>query len=126
MAIRIYILSFFILGFALISSAASACGSKPERRCCCKKEKSDTKQSKKQSCCKKEQSHSENKDDCGGKCGDESCQCPTLDLSFSLPVLVEMNHSSFYFSTEKQKSYHTETHLSSGFYSIWSPPNISC
>ena len=122
----IYILLIFVLGFALTPSVALACGSKSEKCCCCKKEKSDTKHSKKQSCCKKEQSRSENKGDCDGKCGDKSCQCPPFDLGFSLPVLVEINHNNFYFSTEKQESYHTETHLSSGFYSIWSPPNINC
>ena len=126
MAKSIYILLIFILGFALTPSVAMACGSKSEKCCCCKKEKSEPKHTKKQSCCKKDQSHSEDKSDCGGNCGDKSCKCPTSNFSLILPVLFEISYTNFDFSTEKQKFFPTETHLSSGFYSIWTPPNISC
>ena len=132
MAKGIYILMIFVLGFALTPSVAMACGSKSEKCCCCKKgvsgghstKKSETKHPKKQSCCEKAQSDSEDKGDCGGNCGDKSCKCPTSNVSSALLFLLEISYVNFDFSTEKQKSVHTETHLSSGFYSIWSPPNI--
>ena len=122
MSRRIYIFLIFILGCALLPSTALACGAGSEK--CCGKDqtaqKSDTK-----NCCKKN-NQSKGKDECGGKCGGKSCQCQCQISSFSLMSSFgfEISSFAFDFSDEKQKFCHVATYLSSGFYSIWTPPNI--
>ena len=113
---RIYILLIALLGFVLTPSIAFACGS--GKSCCENKSKAHGKSA----CCKKDKQPTEQKDDCNGKCGNAACHCPSLNLT--LPVSSEIGYYSFNFPKEKQNFYHVETRLSSGFYAIWSPPNI--
>ena len=120
---KIYIILICIFGFIFTPTVILACGSKPEsEKSCCKKE--NKKETDTKDCCKNKKHHSQDKDDCGGKCSDKSCQCPTSNFSLTLPFYSENNNSVFYFSDEKHKFCHVEMHLSSGFYSIWIPPNI--
>ena len=128
-----------ILGFATAPSITLACGLKSEKHCCCKNETSGRqsaerhhagqhpeKKSDKKDCCKKSKHNSEDKDGgCAGKCGDKSCHCPAFNYSLILPVYFEVGNPTFDFLDEKQNFYYLEIYLSSGFYSIWSPPNIS-
>ena len=118
---KIYILLIFIIGFALTPNLASACSAKAEK-VCCKKEK--TKKIDSKNCCKKAKQQSNDKEVCDGKCGDKSCHCPTIDSSFIIPLFFQINND-FYFSNENQKLSYVKTYVSSGFYNIWSPPNIN-
>ena len=124
---RVYILLIFMLGSMLAPGTALACGFKVDKPCCKKEtpkqhstEKPDT-----NDCCKKSQHHSEDKDDCGGKCGDNSCHCQSLNSSFVLPLFFEIGNDNLDPLSEVQKFSHVGTHLASGFCSIWTPPNRS-
>ncbi len=118
---RLYILFVFILGFAVAPSVAVACGSGSEKCCCTSKtaQKADAKD-----CCKKNANQPKEKDDCGGKCSDKSCHCPTVSYSLMSAFYFEMSHFSFHFSGEKHNFCRLEIYPSAGFYSIWTPPNI--
>ncbi len=129
------LLIMLTLGFLATPTQTYACGSnseKVEKSCeespCCKKVK--TNKTEKKDCCKKHtsnKSHSDkhqNHDSCGGKCGHSSCHCPTFNFVFTLPFIAEITNNNFAISSKKQKFYHNETYLSSGFLSIWTPPNI--
>jgi hypothetical protein len=139
--IRAAYLSLIILalGFFATPTLTYACGTKIEKscckkgKCCCKKEV--TNKAPKKSYCKKHisrhaeanelQSDNHKTDDgCDGKCGDPSCNCPTFNFAIALPFIAEMTSNNFAISSKKQKFYDKETHLSSGFYYIWIPPNI--
>jgi hypothetical protein len=118
---KIYISLILVFGFALTPNITFACGTKSEKSCC--KKNTSKKQSKKD-CCKKSKNHSNEKDDCGGKCGNKSCQCPAPNLALTIPTFFEISNKNYDFSDEKQKFHHFQIFLSSGFYSIWTPPNI--
>jgi hypothetical protein len=121
------------LGIFLTPTQSYACGThsaKAEKSCeespCCKKEKSN--KTEKKDCCKKSKSQtkqSEKKKDCEGKCGENSCHCPTFNFAFTLPFVAELTNNNFEIFGKKQKFYDKKAHLSSGFVSIWTPPNIS-
>ena len=113
---KLYILLFFVLGFSIMPNIVSACGSETEETCCKKENTSD--------CCKKDNSDSNEEDDCGGNCGDKSCYCPTIHFNFITSIFQININKIFAFFEEKQQLTPTETYISSGFYSIWSPPNI--
>jgi len=105
-----------MLGFALAPSKALACGTKAEKSCCQKDNSS--KNPNTNNCCKKDLG------DCGGKCGNESCHCPISHVSFIVPSFQDPTNYSYLVSSKKQKFSFIETNSSSGFYSIWAPPNI--
>ena len=87
----------------------------------CKKDKSD--KTEKKDCCKNHQSkNSKNEDGCGGKCKHLSCSCPVAHYAFNLPFSTELKTKTCFTESKKVKSYYNETYLSSGFYSIWTPP----
>lgn len=114
------------LGIFLTPRQTYACGTNSAKaeKSCCKKEKKAT--AEKKDCCKNHNSKKHQNDDgCGGKCNHSSCQCPTFNFAFTLPFVAELTKNNFEFSSKKQKFYHNETYLSSGFLSIWTPPNIS-
>jgi len=118
---KVYILFIFVLGFALIPRISHACSSSSEKSCC-KKENSE--KSIAQGCCKKEKQHSNGNDNCGGTCGDKSCHCLAFHFSIMISIFQEGANNSVDFLHEKQIFSHLEINLSSGFYSIWTPPNI--
>ena len=117
----IYILLIAIFGFALIPNTATACVVKTEKSCC-KKEKTDASE---KDCCKKSDAHSKDKADCSGKCGEKSCLPSNFHFSVLTTIYQENNFELFNSSAQKQKFSCIKTDLSSGFYSIWTPPNIS-
>lgn len=119
----IYILLIAIFGFALIPSEATACVVKTEKSCC-KKDKVN--QSEEKGCCEKSEIHSSNDNtDCSGKCGEKSCLPSTFHFSVLTAIYQENDYKLFNSTAQKQKFSSIKTDLSSGFYSIWTPPNIS-
>lgn len=112
-----------MLGFFLTPMLTFACGkshTKTEKSCCDKK----TSQTDKKDCCKNKSSHNEkDNDDCGGKCGNSSCHCPTISFGF-VPTLSEHKYNVLVVS-KRQFFLYTNTYLSSGFHFIWQPPKIS-
>ncbi len=118
----VYILLIAIFGFAFIPSVARACVVKTEKSCC-KKDKAN--QSEKKGCCKKSEAESGKTTDCSGKCGEKNCLPPTFHLSVLTAIYQENDYKLFSSTAQKQKFSSIKTDLSSGFYSIWTPPNIS-
>ncbi len=123
---KFYILLIMLtLGFLATPMQTYACGTNSEKaeKSCCKKEK--TNKTEKKDCCKNHNSKEHKNDDgCGGKCNHSSCSCPTFNFAFALPFVAEITNNNFAISSKKQKFFHNETYLSSGFLSIWTPPNI--
>ncbi len=109
------------LGYFLLPTMSYACGTKSEKSCCKKEISSKT---EKKDCCKNKQSKDQD-NSCGGKCGHSNCTAST-SVNFSIISFyeIEFNNNNFDFSTEKQKFYHSETFISSGFTSVWLPPKI--
>lgn len=119
---RIYLLVLVIFGFFLIPPTVTyACGSHSEKNSCNKETSADA---EKMDCCKKD-THSKNKNDegCNGKCGHSNCV--TTSIQFSIAFFeIKFNSNNFDFSEKNQNYIHSETNLSSGFYSIWLIPKI--
>lgn len=133
---QIYTWLIFILGFVLIPRLNYACGSNSEKCCqvstlstnCLKQSshKSDKKDLEKLFCCKKNNHHSKDSQNhgCGGNCNHSSCHCTPSNISFIVPFLLSIKNTNINLLVEKQKISHIEIYLTSGFYSIWTPPNI--
>lgn len=132
-----YILFLSVLGFVINPSESFACGSKADKTSCkmssSKKDKTkksccsktSSKKSETKSCCKKGADKTDSKDSCGGTCGDKGCSCVVvLSISFMLPTEQRIQIRNNDETGQKQKFSDIETYISSGFYSIWSPPNI--
>lgn len=70
---------------------------------------------------------SDNKDDdcCDGNCQHHSCHCSTFNFNQFLPFSTELRSFYSLITKEKRQLIFNETFLSTGFYSIWSPPNIN-
>ena len=116
---RVHILIIMLtLGFFLMPTLTYACGTKTEKSCC-KKEIAE-----KKACCKDKQSKGQDKE-CGGKCGHSNCTTSTLQWSLVALYEIEFKTNLFDFATRKQKCYHNETNISSGFYFVWLPPKIN-
>lgn len=119
------LLIILTLGFVATPTLTYACGtnSTKSEKSCCKKDKSD--KGEKKDCCKKNKSKKDTSDDgCDGKCNHKSCTCSTTHFAFNLPFSSEIKIKVFFDESKKLKFYENETYLSSGFYSIWTPPNI--
>lgn len=110
-----------MLGFFLIPASTYACETKTEKSCCKKETSSKT---EKKDCCKDKQSKGQGKN-CGGKCGHSNCTTSTVQLSIVASNEIEFKTNLFNFATKKQKIYHYETDISSGFYFVWLPPKIN-
>lgn len=110
------------LGFFFLPASTYACGTKSEKSCCKKEVTSNT---DKQDCCKKKQSQDKENQSCGGKCGHSNCTTSSVNFSLISFFEIEFKNTHFQFSPEKQKFYHSETFISSGFNFIWLPPKIS-
>ena len=117
----LYIFFIAIFSNALLPSVAAACKVKVEKSCC-KMEKTN---SGEKDCCKKSDAHSKDKADCSGKYGEKSCLPSTFHFNGLTTIYQENNFELFNSAAQKQKFSCIKTDLSSGFYSIWSPPNIS-
>ena len=123
---KVHILFIILtLGFFATPTLTYACGTKTDKteNSCCKKDKAG--QGHKKDCCKNHHSkNNKSDDDCGGNCGNSSCSCTTVHFAFNLPFLSGVGSKKYFAISEKLKFYDQQIHLSDGFYSIWTPPNI--
>lgn len=118
-----YFVLTVILGFLLMPGVSFACGKGSEKNSC-KKEISSTK--KNNDCCKIEKNcDKKSKNGCGGKCGHSKCGCPSSSNGFTSVYEINFKNNIFDFSSENQKYFHSETFISSGFFSLWLIPKIS-
>lgn len=106
-----------LIGFFLTPSVTFACG-KTSNKSSCKTEMNSG--NCKMKCCQKK---SKDKP-CEGKCGKSSCQIQTVSFGAVIPMLSEIKNNYFLVLSSKQAFYNAETNISSGFFYIWSPPNI--
>ena len=120
MSKSIYILLIAVFGFALIPNLATACSVKTEKSCC----KTEKTNSVEKDCCKKSDVHSNKKTDCSGKCGGDSCLPSASHVSVLSAIYPENTYAIFNFAAEKQSFAIVTAEPTSGFYSIWTPPNL--
>lgn len=132
MATKIDILVLITFGFLLIPSISFACdsscgkeeGTKTEVKGCCDSKKESQQQTTEKGCCDSDKSAKDD-DGCGGKCKHPSCNCIAPVLNILLISFSELNlNNNFDFSNEKKTFTFEESTTSSGFYYIWTPPNI--
>ncbi|TAF45252.1 MAG: hypothetical protein EAZ64_04950 [Sphingobacteriales bacterium] len=121
MTSKIYILLIILFGFVFKPNTVFSCGTKTEKLCC---KNENSKKLVRENCFKKEKHHPNQNDDCAGNCSSKSCKCTTPNLGLCFPFLPEMVTKRYAFCNEKQKFEYPQPHLSSGFYTIWTPPNI--
>ena len=116
------VLLMVVMGFFLTPGSIYACGMKSEKSCC-KKEISS--KGDKKDCCKNDNDSKNKSHDgsCNGKCGHSNCT--TSSVQFSLAFFeIKFKNNNFDFSEKKQNYIHSETNLSSDFFSIWLIPKI--
>lgn len=117
------VLLILFLGIFLTPNFSHACGTKSEKSCCKKEMPS---KSEKKECCKNKKSDNEKEKGCNGKCGHSNCSTSVSQFSLIMTFNeIEFNNNVFDFTSQKQKFYHNETNISSGFYSVWLPPKIN-
>lgn len=120
MKIRLHLLTIILtLGFFLLPKVNYACTTKSEKSCCKKQEQA---KSEKKDCCKNKKSTKNN--NCGGKCGHSNCTTPVINLTILLQNHIEFKIDNYSISLEKHKINYTQIHPTSGYVTIWSPPNI--
>ena len=128
MSTKIYILILVTIGFVMIPSISFACGSgcgtkKTEPKESCNSDKHSKHQAAKNGCCSTENQSKDSKG-CSGKCKHNSCHCTAPVLSLILPSFSELTINHFDFSHKKKSFTFEKSNVSSGFYYIWTPPNI--
>ena len=128
MSSKIYILILVTIGFFMIPSNSFACSSgcgtkKTEPKESCNSDKHSKHQAAENGCCSNE-NQSKRSNGCGGKCKHNSCHCTAPVLSLILPSFSELTINHFDFSHKKMSFTFKESNISSGFYYIWTPPNI--
>lgn len=112
----------FMLGFFLMPGVSYGCETKIEKSCCKKESKARSEQ---KDCCKKSKESKEEPKNCGGKCGHSNCTASSMQFSLLSGNEIEIKSTFFDFTLKKPDFHHNQTTLSSGFYSVWSPPKIS-
>lgn len=104
-------------------SKTFACGSISENHSC-KKEVSSKNDI--ENCCKgNDIPANKNENGCGGKCGHSKCGCTSSSNGFTSICEINFKNNIFDFPSKNQKYFHSETFLSSGFFSLWLIPKIS-
>ncbi|TDG34922.1 hypothetical protein EZJ43_16340 [Pedobacter changchengzhani] len=116
------ILLISMLGFASIPSVTFACGSKTEKSCT---KKDNPKKTISKECCEDGTHQASHKDNCNDGCNHKSCHCVAVHYNLTILDTQEINTKNFEVLNNDQKFSYVETYLTSGFYSIWTPPNIS-
>jgi hypothetical protein len=128
---KAYVFLVLLLGVFLLPEAVSACqkmseGSAESCEMASSKDPKETSNCER-ACCKKEdgsEKTSEQKHDCDGSC-QGNCHQVVTHFNFALPTSstgISYN-ADFFFRTDN--FYATKTQTSSGFYFIWTPPNIN-
>jgi hypothetical protein len=116
------VLIMVAIGFFLTPALTYTCEMKSEKACCNKEISS---KDEKKDCCKKDNDSKNKSHDggCNGKCGHSNCT--TSSSQFSVAFFeIKFKNINFDFSEKEQNFIHSETNLSSGFYSIWLIPKI--
>ena len=119
------LLAVLALGFFSTPKLAYSCetnSSKTEKSCCKKNKTDDT--DKKVCCTHHHFKNNQNEDDCKGKCKKPSCTCTTSHCVFTTPLLFTLKSKSGFIVSKKNNLYDKNIHLSDGFHSVWTPPNI--
>lgn len=118
-----YILFLILIGFFINPGKIYACGSnsKKTEKSCCKKHFSVKDSTK--LCCKKNIKDSRD-EDCEGTCKILNCKCTSFQYTFYSPFLVELNSEFLFEEIKKAKSFYCDIELSSGYFSVWTPPKI--
>jgi hypothetical protein len=111
----------FLFGFFLMPIQAEACGMKSEK----KKHTTEKSQTKSTDDCCGSQSDKKGKEGCNDKCSHSNCRCVTVISILSSEKWNEIEVDCFNFSSKEESFYLHTANLSSGFYTIWSPPKIS-
>ncbi len=117
---KFHFIVIVLIGFFLMPKSTFACGM-TSKKASCKTEMNLG--NCKMKCCQKKSKDKSDKG-CEGKCGKSTCQIQTVSFGAILPTLSEIKTNYFLVLTSKQVFYNNETNISSGFYFIWSPPNI--
>ena len=119
------ILLISLFGSFLLPKQAFACKKKTEKtenitpeKSCCKKFLKENPQTKK-SCCPKNSSI----DVCNGECNDCACDNTCSNVAFMLPFNIELAIMPAFIVPNNY--FETKSYLSTGFLSVWTPPNIS-
>jgi hypothetical protein len=98
-----------------------------EKSCCKKtleeksKESPENNTTEKKSCCEKT-SKNVKKETCKGECNDCSCENTCSNIALMLPFATEIEKLAFFIIPSNY--FETKSYLSTGFISIWTPPNI--
>lgn len=116
--IRVIVLVLF--GLFLMPNSTLACGMTSKKSSCKTEMNSDNCKMK---CCQKKSKDRSSKG-CDGKCGKSTCQVQTVSFGAIVPQFSEIKLNNIFVFTSKQVFYNNKTNISSGFYFIWSPPNI--
>lgn len=121
-------------GALLAPTVGTACGKahKKVEKSCAKGSKEDSKKettsrTEKLDCCKGRHTTSTNSkpNDHGcGNCNHANCSCLHFPVTVALPAEPAVKPQAFHFSGQKQRVFNTDANLSSGFHSIWHPPQI--
>ena len=117
----IYILFVLIIGIVVAPSNSFACSTKTEKasvKKMCAKEVKDSE------CLKNCKHNLKDKQACPGKCGEKSCKCPTINMGSAIAIFPQTDKNIFYLFANKGEAPNHKTNLFSGFYDIWTPPNI--
>ena len=111
-----YIVLFMLFSAIFVPSNAFAC----TKSCMSQKEGKNTSKE----CCEKKGS-SDKQNGCSGKCKNSNCQTVSFGFCAVLQneVFLKSSFSSFFYSNNNVLLQQIGT--SAGFYTIWSPPNIT-
>jgi hypothetical protein len=129
---KINILLFIMIGFIMTPNIAVVCGSscnkvkiiKTEAKVCCDSKKESQQNKTEKGCCDNGK-HDKKDQSCGGKCKHPSCKCvaPVLNILLSSFSGLKPNNNFALYTDKKSFTFKESTTLS-GFYFIWTPPNI--
>ena len=108
------------VGFFLLPNLNYACGTNAKKPCC---EKVNSSKKSKKECCNGDDKKGQN-NNCNGKCGHANCTTSSTISSIISFNEILFKNICFGYSTQKPKFYNSKTFISSGFTSVWSPPNI--
>ncbi len=102
-----------------------------EKDCCKKSLKENLKENattnlttEKKSCCEKSIESIKNlkKSACQGECGDCSCDNTCSNVALMLPFALELEERIAFITPSNY--FDTKSYISTGFISVWTPPNI--
>lgn len=115
------LLFIFLLGFFFTPTQVEACSMKSEK----KKYTTEKAHSKTVDNCCNSNANQKGKKNCGDKCSHSNCRCVTVISVLTPEKWDDGTLNCFNFSNKEESFYIQTADLSSGFYTIWSPPKIS-